>query len=434
MRKQTPYGLMESEDIRLFETMGIFTRKPTRLLEIMDRALIENPYQRPAMANPPTVAVTAGSDATLTLTTLAASGALTNAAVNQVAWYGGVASPILTQYVCMPVTSVLPSTNGNIGSGFADKNQWASALEIETDSDKVQFGIYMSNAVKVMFQVDGQYVDFNGVTGLGAANADTFILLTFASRKPRRIRMLIPSLPSKGPCLMKSIRISPTCSFWKPSQANVLRMAFYGDSYGETTNSSNSIYPIPNAAWPVLTGELLGIRDVRQFCVGQTGYVSDAGGTRSKLIDQLPRSFSQGPFDIAVFAPGYNDASKTPEEVRAAALACYKLFRQKYPQTPMVVLGCQAGAGGPNASQVACENAIAAAVRDFNDPLCKFVPVSTDSPTWLNGTGAVGATNGSGNSDVYVDTDKAHPTKAGAEFLSFRSAIGIRNAVASMCA
>ncbi|ARQ95367.1 hypothetical protein [Bradyrhizobium phage BDU-MI-1] len=434
MKKQTPFGLMKSGDVRVFSLLGLYTKKPERILDIMDRAVDNNPYQRPAMQAPPTVAVSATSDPTLVFTTMAAAGALTTAAIKQVAWYGGVPTPILTQYVCMPVASVLPSTAGNIGSGFADKNQWASAMEIMTDSDKVQFGIYMSNAVKVMFQVDGQYVDFAGVTGLGAASADTFLGLTFATRKVRRIRVLIPCLPSKGPCLVKSIRVSPTCSFWKPNQANVLRMAWYGDSYGEGTNGAASIYPIPNAAWPVLTGELLGIRDVRQLSVGSTGYLSDAAGARSKLRDQMPRTFSQGPFDIAVFAHGYNDSGFAPAAIQAEVLFCLQMFRQNFPLTPMVVLGCQAGAAGPNAAQIACDGAIGAAVLQFNDPLCKFVPVSTDTPTWLNGTGAVGATNGSGNSDFYVDPDKAHPNVAGAEYLSFRSAIGIRTAVASMAA
>jgi lysophospholipase L1-like esterase len=384
------------------------------------------------MATPPTIAVSASSDASLVATNLCTGGVLAPATLNQIAWYGGIPTPILSLYVCLPVASVLPSTNGNIGSGMLDKNQWASAFEIMTDSDKVQFGIYISSAAKVMFQVDGQYVDFAGTAGNNAANTDTFFELTFASRKTRRIRVLLPNVPSKGCTLVKSIRVSPTCSFWKPPQSEVLRLAWAGDSYSEGTNGAASIYPIPNAAWPVLTGELLGIRDVRQVSVGSCGYISDNAGARSKLRDQIPRWANQGPFDLIVFANGYNDSSSTPYAIQTEVLADLQLVSTLHPSSPIVVLGCQAGAAGPSAAQIATENAIAAAVKQFNYPLCKFAPVSTDTPTWLNGTGYVGATNGTGNSDVYVDPDHTHPTIAGAEYLAYRSAAAIRMAVLSM--
>jgi lysophospholipase L1-like esterase len=423
---------MDSLTIERFKMLGLYPPKPTRLLGIIDRALDNNPYQKPAMATPPTVAVSATSDATLTVYPLVNGTALHDNA-SRVAFYGGYPVIIASAYVAMAVANVAPSTAGNIGGGaVAGLNQWASAIEFMTDSDKVQIGLYTTSSVKHMFQVDGQYVDFAGSAGLATTGTDCFFLLTFASRKPRRIRVLIPSLPSKGPTMIKTIRLSPTCSMWKPNQANVLRLAWYGDSYSEGTNGSSTIYPVPNAAWPVLTGELLGIRDVRQLAVGSTGYVSDASGVRSKCVDQMPWTFAQGPFDLGVFAHGYNDAGRAADVITANALACYQLFRQKYPLTPIVVLGAQAGAGGPNATQIACENAIKAAVTLFDDPLCKFAPVSTDTQTWLNGTGKVGATNGSGNSDVYIDPDGVHPTLAGAEYLAFRSAPAIRAAIASM--
>lgn len=404
----------------------------TRLRTIMAAAHNNNPYERPAMATPPTVTVSSGSDASLKLLTVAAAGALTSTSLNQIAWYGGVPTPILTQYVAMPVTSVLPSTNGNIGSGLLDKSQWASAFEIVTDSDKVQFGYYTSSAVKHMFQVDGQYVDFAGTPGNSANNADTFFLLTFASRKVRRIRALIPSLPSKGPTLIKSIRISQTASIWKPNMSDVLRCGWLGDSYGEGTNSAASIYPIPNAAWPTLTCELLGIRDARQLSVGSTGYISTAGGTRSKLRDQLPNYANQAPFDLFVISHGYNDASNTPAAITAEALLAYKALRAAHQKTPIVVLGCQAGAGGPSAAQIATDGAIGAAVAQFADPLCAFAPVSTATSSWLNGTGSISAPNGTGNADFYIDPDKAHPALPGEEFLSFMAASAIRSSVFAM--
>lgn len=403
---------------------------PSRLHTIIDTAIDNNPYQRAAMAVPPTVAVAASSDGTLVGYPLCAAGALT-AAASQVAFYGGVPTPILTNYVAMPVVSVLPSTNGNLG--LADLNQWASAIEIMTDSDKVQFIAFTSSAVKLMFQVDGQYVDFTGTAGPASA-LDTFVKLAFASRKIRRIRVLLPTVPATGPTLPKAMHMTPGASFWKPPQEQVMRVAWAGDSYGETTNSAGSIYPIPNAAWPVLTCELLGLRDCRQLTVGSCGYLSNSAGTRSRLRDQIPRWAAQAPFDLIVLANGYNDASFAAADITAEVFYDLQYIRSLYPTTPVVVLGCQAGNSGPGASQIATELAIASAVAQTGDYLCQFVPVSTDTPTWLNGTGYVGATNGTGNSDVYVDPDHTHPTLAGSEYLAFRSAVGIRQGVANMVA
>lgn len=403
----------------------------------MDPALDHNPYQRPVMTTPPSISVLATTDASLgARTDMVVAGALSPAALNQIAWYGGVPTAKSSAYVAMPVTSVAKpdgtGSGGNAGLPDATLNQWASAFEIMTDAPVVEFCIYAHSGRKVMFQVDGAYVDKVGTAGAQASNADNFFKLTFATRIPRRIRVLLSNHPSNGPCYLKSLRMTATCSFWKPPQSEVLRVGWVGDSYSEGTNGAGTIYPIPNAAWPVLTCELLGLRDCRQLAVGSCGYLSDSSGTRSKLRDQIPRWVNQAPFDLIVFANGFNDASFTPYAITAEVLYDLQLASTMHPGVPIVVLGCQAGSAGPNAAQIATESAIAQAVAKFNYPLCKFAPVSTDTPSWLNGTGYVGATNGTGNSDVYIDPDHTHPTVAGAEFIAYRSAAAIRTAVLSM--
>lgn len=414
--------------------------KLARLRRILDGALNNNPYERAAMAAPPTIGVSASTDATLGASVaMVASNALTSAAVNNVAFYGGVPSAALG-YVAMPVSSWAPATNGNInalvgGSSpglTGDQVAWSNAAEIMTDAPKVEFCLYNSSNRKVMFQVDGQYVDFNGSASGNASNADTFFELTFATRKTRRIRVLMSSLLTTGLSMLKAIRVSATCSFWKPSQQDVLRAGCIMDSYGEGTNGSATIYPIPNAPWPIVACELLGIRDCRQLAAGGTGYLADNAGTRSILRNQLSKFWSQAPFDLLIVGHGYNDTSSAPAAVTAEALYDLQQMRAANPGVPVVVLGTQAGATGPSAAVIATEGAVSAAVAALADPLCKFVPVSTDIPTWLNGTGFSGTTNGSGNSDAYIDTDHIHPVIAGAEYLAFRTALGVRRAVASM--
>ena len=408
-----------------------------RVRTISNTALDNNPYQRAVMASPPTVTVSATSDATLATALAFVSASTLTAAASKIAWYGGIPSATSTGYVAMPVTSVLPAVSGNLAT-FAnanittDQNAWMHALEFMTDSDTVEIGVFTNNVKQTFIQVDGQYVSFTPVTGTGAS-ADNFIKLVFASRKPRRIRMMGCALNSNGNLtLWKQIRIKAICDFWKPPQQDVVKLGFCGDSYAEGTNGAGTVYPVSNGSWPTLTGELLGFRDVRQLAVGGTGYLADNTGTRSTFRAQIPRFAAQAPFDLFVVGHGYNDYSSSPSAITTEATLALQALRAANIGVPIVVLGSQAGARGPDATTIAVDGAISAAVTAIADRLCKFAPVSSDVPTWLNGTGKSGTTNGTGNSDVYVDPDGIHPTLAGAEYIAYRTARAVRTALAAM--
>lgn len=409
-----------------------------RLLRTFARAEENNPYILPEMANPPVVAVGTASDAALGASVpLAVTNALA-AAAGRIAWYGGVPAATAGTFVCMPVVSNLPA-NGNLNSLVGpnvtiDQSMYNHAAEIMTDSDVVEFAAYCKNNRKVMFQVDGQYVSKPGHAGNTTGNAVNYFKLTFASKKTRRIRMLMSNMTevADGATMLSAIRLSPLASFWKPSAASVLRMGCYTDSYGMGGGGQNN-FDTPNAAFTTLAGELLGIRDVRQLSQFGTGYLATGAG-RSKLAAQIPRSLGpQGPWDLLLVAHGYNDAAQTPANVQAEALADLKLLRKGAPNVPIVVLGPWAGKTGPSAAIVGIENAIKNAVAAFADPLTKFAPNSTASQPFLSGTGRQGDLKADGNADIYIGTDGTHLTPiAGHEYAAFRVATAIREAVNSM--
>lgn len=223
-------------------------RKVERLLSIMDSARDNNPYQRSAMSTPPTVAVGAATDGSLAAAIpLVSANALTTTTLTKMAWYGGIPTPTSTSHVAMPVASTLPALTGNLATlvnafGItADLSSFAYATELMTDASVIEFAIWINNARKVMFQVDGQYVDFAGSAGLGSS-AVNYFKLTFASGKARRIRVLMSTLPNAVTTLT-SIRTNALASIWKPSQKDVLRLAWGGDSYGEGFNTSGTIFP-----------------------------------------------------------------------------------------------------------------------------------------------------------------------------------------------
>lgn len=420
--------------------------KVMRLIRAFRKAESNNPYQAATRsANDPTMTITAATDATLGPAVLLTNGtlAMSSAGLNQVAWYGGVPKAN-GKYVHTPVASQAPSTGGNL-SGYVnanitgDMNEWCASLEITTDGTSVELGLFMNSAMRAMVQVDGYYVDKVGMVGAQAGGGDNFIKLVFPTRKRRVIRFMwgIRAGSASGPMPFQ-IRVSPTCNFWKPDQSGVLKMLWFGDSYGEAQPTA---FQIPNGPMALIAGELLGIRDVRQTSVGQTGYMNN-GGTRSALRDQITAIMTtgnplyQGPGDLITIAHGYNDYSwgaYSAATLTAEALYCYQLMRS-FTSAPIVVLGCQAGKRGPDAKTIEIENAISAAVTQFNDPLCRFAPVSTDFVPWLNGTGYIGATNGTGNSDVYIAPDATHPSDPGHENEGYRASSGIWSAVQAMAA
>lgn len=408
-----------------------------RLLRAFRASEGNNPYELPVMSSPPTISVAAAADTTSGLGTaveLVTSNAINPAALARIAFYGGVPKPVANQFVAMPVSSSAPATGtisafANAYGITADMNQWNSAIEFVTDSDVVEVAAYTNNAKTIMFQVDGRYVDKAGTVGGGASYVPYYYLLTFASRAPRRIRVMTPAI-NVSQVLMKSVRVKPTASFWKPDQSEVLRLGWAGDSYAEGQPVSALL---PNSAWPTLTGELLGMRDVRQLAVGTTGWISTGGG-RSKARDQMNFWLTdQAPWDMLVFSYGYNDDGQTAPAVQAEVESCLAAVRAADVNVPVVVFGSQTGNRNNATSTLAVEAGISAAVMAANDTLIKFAPVSSATPPWLFGTGYVGTTNGTGNTDLYISSDHIHPQNpAGHEYLAFRAAAAIRSAVRAM--
>jgi hypothetical protein len=419
--------------------------KIVTMLRQMERAQTQNPYSRPAMTTPPTVAMNAVTDAALGASVaLATSAGLTAAGQSRVAYYGGIpkAGGSLNS-VQMPVTTVLPATVGNVAANAAtgasiDQNAWCYAEEIMTDAPTAEFQLFINNAMRVMLQVDDEYVDKTGYVGAQAGGAANFLEVTFGgARKVRRIRLMhaLRAGSASGSGLV-AVRVTPGCSFWKPRQPQIRDLHAFGDSYTEGQVTS---FMLPTGPMIQVAGELLGFKSTLARAVGGTGYVS-AGTGRSRCADVVPlvldpasALYSGRDADLIMSLHGYNDRPSPAADITAGALLSFQRMRS-YSAAPIVVLGAQSGNKGPDALALTVENAIIAAVTQFNDPYCKFAPVSTDPSPWLFGTGFVGGVNGSGNTDFYVGGDQVHPSDDGHVFLGYRIAQAAYDAVRSMVA
>ncbi|WP_407122754.1 SGNH/GDSL hydrolase family protein [Bradyrhizobium sp. STM 3561] len=234
---------------------------------------------------------------------------------------------------------------------------------------------------------------------------------------------------------LRSYRFHPVSGGWfsrvgvdalsrvsRPRKERV-RAVFAGDSY---TSGTGATYG--DSDWASIAAYLLGIDDPWHSALTGTGFLNP--GTTWTARSHVSDITGASP-DLVVIAYGTNDTGLSG--IQAEVLLYLQTIRASLANVPIVVLGPWPKATGPSAAILTVESAVSAAVTQFNDPLCAFVPVSADTVgSWVFGTGFVGATNGSGNSDVYIDTDGIHPSNAGHEFLGRRAAAGIATALMAM--
>lgn len=377
-----------------------------KLRRVMTGSRGRNPFDLPVMSSPPTISAVSTTSPAATLP-VAVTLITTPSVINH---FGGVSSSNGTALQVLSVTR-------NDASRFG----YSGYVEVATDAPIIGFG-FLTPTIAFLVEVDGVLASQTPTTGAGGGTL--YFTLDFASRKVRRIRVHCSSA-------VRFIYRTQADKAWAPSTDDVIRMAVTGDSLTATTGASQVCL-----GWVAHAAATLGFRDPRAIGIGGTGYVTPGAGTAWKCRDHISDVTSITP-DLIVFAHGANDGSVSAQ-VQAEALLNYQAVRATT-SAPIVVLGPWPLETGPAANTLAVEAAVSAAVAQFNDPYCKFVPVSAD-PTgaWINGTGRTGAPTGIGNSDIYNGgtdgTDTAHPNDLGHKYLGLRAAEGIRAAILSMIA
>jgi lysophospholipase L1-like esterase len=115
--------------------------------------------------------------------------------------------------------------------------------------------------------------------------------------------------------------------------------------------------------------------------------------------------------------------------LQPAVLNLLQTTRAALRNTIIVVLGVWHG-NSASADRISKENKISAAVTQFNDSKTVFAPTLTATPeAWVTGTGKVGATTGTGNSDIVTGSDGTHPSDYGHKYIGIRTAEAIREAL-----
>ncbi len=399
-----------------------------RLETAADAALVSNPVDNATMASPPTITAATTTDATLTVKKYPA----VNPELFRISG-GKLWRRTVNNRLYITTNTVASSTSGSLktsfptagqmspevpSTGYDNANNWE--VTFVTSSDVVEIEFQPSTATNpYRFIVDGQYVARDGqqVTATG----NQFVKLTFASATSRTI-----TLEAQGGHLIGGVTVKTGYTVTAPTGTTV-KAVVTGDSFTEALNQGTYSGTTKFWQWDGLANVFArkaGITWMRNAAVGGTGYWNQSGGvpgTRSNIYNQEDYWISDDTYDAILFAGGYNDAGQTSDaNLRILARAAWEKARTAQPNALIMVAGIWGGRtlSSDSSVRIPSEAALLAEFNSWADPFSMFIPVSpTYATAWMYGTGYEGATNGSGNSDLYVSTDGTHPNRSGHLYL-----------------
>lgn len=275
--------------------------------------------------------------------------------------------------------------------------------------------------------------------GIVAPNPSAFnyYQFVFADRRPRQFFVEMPSgLTSSGIASFYGVICNDTISKVSPPNPSAFTMGFVGTSYYA---GNQTLFPTAALGIAPQIAKALGCT---QYWVdekgGGTGYVQAGVGGIYQNATRLANLTAFNPDLLVISGGGINDQNAASISgasggasgaaafaiEQAAASNYYNAVRAALPNAVIVVIGSEAGATGPSAAVFNMEAAVASAFTIFaeSDPNCFYIPqaATVAQKAIISGTGTVAATNGTGNSDVYVAADAIHTVMAGSNYLAYR--------------
>lgn len=292
------------------------------------------------------------------------------------------------------------------------------ALDLTTGAQASGLAI----TTQVYIEIDGiRLMDgpLQPIVALAAASG--FILLDWRAnggRKQRKIRLSVGN--STGQPSYGRIYVTPQDQISYPYNPNRYVMAFGGDSLVAGSASSSQIPSFDRVAQ---LGSLIGCDHIVSLGVGGTGYI--AAGAGYNYIGRLRDIVRVNP-DVLYMANNFNDSGSTSAQRAAAVLSYLQGVRAVLPNG-IIILGGTVGGTSPT-NNALLETDIATGVAQFGDRNTFFLPMATDPTPYETGTGNLGATNGSGNNDIYKGpSDTTHLSFMGIQNVVRREANALRN-------
>lgn len=247
---------------------------------------------------------------------------------------------------------------------------------------------------------------FTGAAGPGLLNVklDVSQLGGFGRRK----RTL--EIHMTGDMTLTSLRIKPVSSYFQPPASP--RIWWLADSLGGTVYLGNM-----RDAYPPLAQDFLGVPDICLDSEGGTGFVNkgsgNAGRNHAEKIAALSAIPQYANPDLIVIQSSANDNDVAG--ITAAAVTAINAALAAVPNVPVVVFGPTSRVGAvEQARSITTENAVKAAVDQVASARVLWIPMMTDTPQFIRGSGTINAPAGDGNADLMFNSgDLIHWVREG---------------------
>ncbi|QIG79514.1 SGNH/GDSL hydrolase family protein [Stakelama tenebrarum] len=305
-------------------------------------------------------------------------------------------TPFLCNKSSLGIWHVTGGVYGDNASGSAIRSGWVDvgrtyASEVNSygrweamaDSRYLAVRLLPSNKA-YRFLVDGRYISLTGTRlSVTSGTENQYVTLDFGTRRVRRVAIEASHLSG-----LAGAYVEEGARMWPVEMSSIVHGVFLGDSYvwgAGLTLQADSV--------AVQMGDRLGIA-IQASGSGGTGW-----NHSNPALYRFDQRIASGDLGLSYFEPeviflmaSVNDRSSDAPTVTANALAGLKEARRRYPEVPIVVFGAMPIPKGPvsgTPSISSTEEAVKAAVAEFSDPLCRFVPVTTDAQgEWSTGRGS----------------------------------------------
>lgn len=307
------------------------------------------------------------------------------------------------------VQSVTQASGGNNSCNNTSTNAGV-AVSFVTDAPLVVIEQAANTAYQII--VDGSYAFPGAKYSANKGDGTGYTILDFSTGGGRKARTVTLQGSSQGQVLTPVwVGVDAISSIWAPTAPRIT-----GCILGDSQTGGGNSFPIgPRDSWPVALEQLMGWTDMRNAAIGGTGYI--APGTQWPFINHVSDVTTYG-CDVILIAGGTNDVGYTAAQVTSAVVTLLQTIHNAVPSVPVFAIGLIGGEGGPDAAHLTTENAVKAGVTQAGYSNMYFIPSLTNVPIWFKGTGCITATNGSGNTDVYIGSDCGHLDQYGQGFLA----------------
>jgi lysophospholipase L1-like esterase len=288
-----------------------------------------------------------------------------------------------------------PSPGGYTGGGYptgVEFLHYGSRFEIRLNAEA-------SSSVFQIF-IDDQPVASSALIATVSAGAATVLPVTFSGgTRLRRIRLEVTRQEALG-----AIIIAGTDMLAAAGKRTTPQGVVFGDSYADGANGVLAL-----DTYAARLGKYLNA-DIWIDGQGGTGIVATGGGgTKDKYLGRITAAATDARLkpDFVILQGSTNDANGNEGTIPTAAPAAIAQVRSQWPAAKVVVTGLlyPRGSLGPGMA-TANTNMRAAALANAD----LFIDAQAEG--WFTGNSTAAATNGSGNSDVFMSSDTVHGTAA----------------------